>query len=254
MPYRHYHDGSFHTHRQRRKGGGHYNAVRRQQRPWRIGTTMVVIGAVVAAAVMLGLRYDAAPDGTAAIVPMRYTTSEPRPTAPTRPQSVAQTFTAEVRSTAQAYVTITSLNAEARVAELEQHVHRLINQQRTSNGSPALEWDDRLAAVARAHSHDMDERGFFDHRTPEGLDPTDRLNRAGHRCRKGYRYGIAENIAVETNLRNVRVTADNAVQAWMRSPGHRKNILSREYDTTGVGAAYGNWRSGRGVYLTQVFC
>ena len=179
MPYRHYHDGSFHTHRQRRKGGGHYNTIRRRQRPWRIGTTMVVIGAVVATAVMLGLRYDASPDGTAAIVPMRYTTSEPRPTAPTRPQSVAQTFTAEVRSTAQAYVTITSLNAEARVAELEQHVHRLINQQRTSNGSPALEWDDRLAAVARAHSHDMDERGVFDHRTPEGLDPTDRLHRAG---------------------------------------------------------------------------
>ncbi len=35
--YSHYHDWSFHTHRNRPKGGRHYNAVRRRQRPWRIG-------------------------------------------------------------------------------------------------------------------------------------------------------------------------------------------------------------------------
>ena len=35
--YSHYHDRSFHTHRNRPKGGRHYNAVRRRQRPWRLG-------------------------------------------------------------------------------------------------------------------------------------------------------------------------------------------------------------------------
>ena len=36
-PYSHYHDRSFHTHRNRPKAGRHYNAVRRRQRPWRLG-------------------------------------------------------------------------------------------------------------------------------------------------------------------------------------------------------------------------
>ena len=146
------------------------------------------------------------------------------------------------------------IEAAARVSELELKVHAGINTERARHGSPALRWNDGLASVARAHSDDMTSRNYFDHDTPEGLDPTDRLHRAGLSCRKGYRYGLAENIAIETTLGNLDRTAAEAVQGWMNSPGHRTNLLSREYDRTGIGASFGTWRGYKAVYLTQVFC
>ena len=54
MPYSHYHDFSFHTHHQRPKGGRHYRAVRRRQRPWCIGFILVLV--VVAVFVALEME------------------------------------------------------------------------------------------------------------------------------------------------------------------------------------------------------
>ncbi len=146
------------------------------------------------------------------------------------------------------------VEAAARVSELELKVHAGINAERAKHGGSPLQWDEGLASVARAHSDDMTGRSYFSHDTPEGLDPTDRLHRAGLNCRKGYRYGIAENIAIETTLRSLDRTAEEAVRGWMNSPGHRTNLLGREYDRTGVGASFGTWRGYKAVYLTQVFC
>ena len=146
------------------------------------------------------------------------------------------------------------MEAEARVSELELKVHAGINAERTKQGGSPLTWDEGLASVARAHSDDMTGRRYFSHDTPEGLDPTDRLHRAGLNCRKGYRYGIAENIAIETTLGNLDRTAAEAVRGWMNSPGHRSNLLGRQYDRTGIGSSFGTWRGYKAVYLTQVFC
>ena len=146
------------------------------------------------------------------------------------------------------------VEAAARVSELELKVHAGINAERAKHGGSPLQWDEGLASVARAHSDDMTSRRYFSHDTPEGLDPTDRLHRAGLNCRKGYRYGIAENIAIETTLGNLDRTAEEAVRGWINSPGHRTNLLNREYNRTGVGASYGTWRGYKAVYLTQVFC
>ena len=56
MPYRHYHDYSFHTHHQRPRGGRHYRAVRRRQLPWRIGFILVLVVAAVWVALEMGVR------------------------------------------------------------------------------------------------------------------------------------------------------------------------------------------------------
>ena len=140
------------------------------------------------------------------------------------------------------------------MAELEQKVHVGINAERVKHGGSTLQWDDELAAIARAHSDDMTRRGYLDHDTPEGLGPLDRAMRAGYDCWKSNSYAIAENIAVETSLGNLDRTAAEAVRGWVNSPGHRRNLLSREYDRAGVGASYGTWQGYKAVYLTQVFC
>ncbi len=65
--------------------------------------------------------------------------------------------------------------------------------------------------------------------------------------RRCHRHRAAENIAYATGS----LSAQQVVQMWMRSPGHRHNILTRRYKALGVSA----WRSadtGR-VYVTQDF-
>ncbi len=146
------------------------------------------------------------------------------------------------------------LETETKVSEIEQKVHIGINVERTRNGNASLRWDQQLAAVARAHSEDMVNRGYFDHDTPEGLGPSDRIDRAGYSCWKNTHYGVAENLAIETALGDPDRTAAEAVRGWMNSPGHRTNLLGRQYDRTGVGASFGTWRGYEAVYLTQVFC
>ena len=144
--------------------------------------------------------------------------------------------------------------AEDMVSDLESKVHAGINAERARNGRPPLKWEEQLAAVARAHSDDMTRRSYFSHDTPEGLGPSDRIDRAGYSCWKGSHYGVAENIAIETTLDNLDRTAAEAVQGWMNSSGHRTNLLGAQYDRTGIGASFGTWRGYRAVYLTQVFC
>lgn len=58
MPFRHYHDWSFHTHHRRPKGGNHYNAIRRRQKPWRIGFTLLLIAIFVAILGMAAIRCE----------------------------------------------------------------------------------------------------------------------------------------------------------------------------------------------------
>ena len=146
------------------------------------------------------------------------------------------------------------LENEVKVSEIEQQVHVGINVGRVSNGEAMLRWDEQLAAVARAHSDDMSSRGYFSHDTPEGLGPSDRIDSAGYSCWKATHYGVAENIAIETTVGDPERTAAEAVRGWMNSPGHRTNLLGKQYDRTGVGASFGTWRGYEAVYLTQVFC
>ena len=40
----------------------------------------------------------------------------------------------------------------------------------------------------------------------------------------------------------------------MDSPGHRANLLGRQYDRTGIGASFGKWKRYKAAYITQVFC
>ena len=80
------------------------------------------------------------------------------------------------------------MEAAARVSELELKVHAGINAERAKNGGSPLKWEEQLAAVARAHSDDMTSRGYFSHDTPEGVDPSDRIDRAGYSCWKRSHY------------------------------------------------------------------
>lgn len=83
----------------------------------------------------------------------------------------------------------------------------------------------------------MAARRYFDHTRPAiGKDPGESFSRRA--ARFGLSNGVGENIAINH-------TAANAVVRWMKSPGHRRNILSTKYDSFAAGVF-------QGMY-TQVF-
>lgn len=126
---------------------------------------------------------------------------------------------------------------------IERIVFDLTNQERKANGLLPLAWDSELCRLARQHSEDMGGRGYFDHETPEGLFPKDRARAAGLR---GFRV-IAENIAYNKGYEN---PGAYAVQRWMKSSGHRANILYSSFQYSAIGSYVASDGS---VYLTQVF-
>ncbi len=109
------------------------------------------------------------------------------------------------------------------------------NAARARTGCPALTIDARLTAAAQAHSADMARNDYFEHTSLDGRTFIDRIRATGHPSPG------AENIAYGHS------TAAGVVKAWMRSPGHRRNILDCSLTEVGVGF------DRRGNYWTQDF-
>lgn len=126
---------------------------------------------------------------------------------------------------------------------LERTAFDLLNQKRADNGLQSLAWNEQLATVARLHSHNMAVFNFFSHR---GLDDKMVSNRADDAGMNKWR-AIGENIAFN---RGYQDPIGKAVQLWLDSPSHRRNLLDNNWKETAVGIAVAADGS---YYLTQVF-
>lgn len=135
-------------------------------------------------------------------------------------------------------VRISRVSGEKPEEDLERQIFELTNSARAEHGLEPFKWDSRLAEVARQHSQDMRDQGFFSHNSPDGDTPFDRMEKAGILYR-----AAGENIAVGYR------DAVSAHEGWMNSPGHRENILG-DYEYIGVGIVYGGEYQ---VYYTQNF-
>jgi uncharacterized protein YkwD len=132
----------------------------------------------------------------------------------------------------------------------EKKMWEMVNQDRlepdtqaeTGGQAIALQWDDRLAKVAREHSLDMATQGYFNHVSPDGSRPDVRVTGAGI----GWQ-GMGENIAEYGDV-------TRAEAAFMNEPrfehNHRHNILNPKFTHVGVGIV----RGADGMfYITQEF-
>jgi uncharacterized protein YkwD len=102
-----------------------------------------------------------------------------------------------------------------------------VNDVRRRYGLPPLAPNPLLDRLSQEHAEDLLRRSYYTHRTPEGLGPSDRARA------NGYRAGIGENIAEQ------RFSVDEALEAWLDSPGHRRNILDPGCREMGLGFAVG---------------
>ncbi len=126
---------------------------------------------------------------------------------------------------------------------LERTAFEQLNQKRIENGLQALTWNDQLATIARLHSQNMAKFNFFSHR---GLDDKMVSDRADDLGLSKWR-AIGENIAFN---RGYEDPIGKAVQLWLDSTSHRRNLLDSNWKETAVGIAVAADGS---YYLTQVF-
>lgn len=124
-----------------------------------------------------------------------------------------------------------ALPTAASVSSIRRATLCLINRERRARGLRALRASRTLARPAQRHSADMATRRYFSHTSPSGSTMNARIGRSGYtRGRRGW--VIGENIAWGSGARS---TPESIVRAWMRSPGHRANILSGRYREIGIG-------------------
>lgn len=122
--------------------------------------------------------------------------------------------------------------------KLQTDINYWINHQRAKHRLKPLRLDNKLIRAARDHSAHMARSGRFSHTGSGGSTFVVRVKRAG------YSAPLSENIAYGYR------TGPEVVNAWMRSPGHKRNILNPKAKAVGVGAVYA--RNGT-PYYTQEF-
>lgn len=149
-------------------------------------------------------------------------------------------------------------------------VHQFTNEQRVMNGLEPVKFSFEISDIASLHSIDMSNQNYFAHENLNGLDASDRARDAGYRCFKwigsSYYLGLSENIFRGNLYESMQLLGgvpvsydwlDNekiayiAVEGWMNSEGHRKNILNPNFDREGIGVFID---SKDRVYVTQNFC
>ena len=99
------------------------------------------------------------------------------------------------------------------------------NASRAGAGLPPCSLDPMLSRAAEGHARDMANRRRMTHRGGDFSSPFDRISRQGYTYR-----AAAENVAYGFD------DVESVMVGWMKSPGHRRNILG-PYPEIGVGRA-----------------
>ena len=144
---------------------------------------------------------------------------------------------------------------------VEEHVFRLLNQERVKAGAREFRSDATLSGVAKQYSQIMAGMGSARHQL-DGQGVSSRIKAAGYRCSDSFRQygenvakrpvvrkyssrGIGDWRAVEYDHGPVAV-AEGLVEQWMgSSKGHREAILKLNFRNVGVGVVVASEYLGR---------
>lgn len=123
-----------------------------------------------------------------------------------------------------------------------ENIISLTNVSRKEAGLLELKENSILSQAAQVKANDMLAKGYFSHNTPDGKTPWSFIASAG------YSYLMAgENLAVNFT------EAENVESAWMNSPGHKANILNKNFEEIGIGIAQGTYQDHSAIFVVQMF-
>lgn len=117
-------------------------------------------------------------------------------------------------------------------AEAEQYATRvveMVNEERVSQGLPAVSVNAVLTDMAANYACELIEGDFFDHTSPiTGSTVGSRALQAGYYFKK-----------VGENLAGGQTTPEQVMNEWMASTGHRENILDSSFIEMGTAVRTG---------------
>ncbi|HWC42002.1 MAG TPA: CAP domain-containing protein [Actinomycetota bacterium] len=165
--------------------------------------------------------------------PGRTTTS----TAPTTTTRAATTTSRAPRTTAPPSTADAPAGGGSTAQTLTNDLFDRLNAERRARGLAALKWDPDLARVAGDWSEQMARTGNFAHRD---------LGAAGSLPGMSKFSALGENIAWVEGYPSM---GNQLHVGWMKSEGHRANMLQRGFDSVGIGVVC----SGGRAWATQNF-
>ena len=109
-----------------------------------------------------------------------------------------------------------------------------VNAERRAAGLAPLAANPLLDRSAQRHAEDMLRRSYFSHKGLDGSTILERIKATGYPART-----VGENIA------EGQFSVDQVVEGWMASPGHRRNVLEKNFRELGLGLARGASEPGK---------
>jgi len=132
----------------------------------------------------------------------------------------------EKRSQAKNEILVNKKNTEGEIREFrgdENAIIELVNDSRHEFGLPPLARNEKLSRSALAKAQDMERKQYFEHISPEGLQPWFFAEKQDYRY-KNFGENLAEGF----------FSSESVHESWMKSSGHRNNILSEDFKEIGV--------------------
>lgn len=124
----------------------------------------------------------------------------------------------------------TSTDSSSVVSAYAKEVVALVNKERAAGGLKPLTIHTNLTKMAVAKAKDMSDNNYFSHTSPTYGSPFDMMKT----------FGISYSYAGE-NIAKGQKTPAEVVKAWMNSPGHKANIMNKNFTLIGVGYVNGYW-------------
>ncbi len=118
----------------------------------------------------------------------------------------------------------------------------LTNKDRLENGVSPLRISQKLQTAAIAKAKDMFAKDYWAHNSPNGTTPWDFIKAAG------YDYTYAGE-----NLARGFTSSKDVVNAWMASPEHRANMLSKNYQDVGFAVESGTMQGEQTILVVEMF-
>jgi uncharacterized protein YkwD len=123
---------------------------------------------------------------------------------------------------------------------------RRVNELRAKEEVAPLVRNDKLDAAAQKHAENMARQDKYgddgkNGHILDGKNPKDRVDAEGYQSMRG-----GENVALIFGVAAGQKALDMALESWVKSPGHYKNIVDSLYDETGLGIAQS--KSGKWYY------
>jgi hypothetical protein len=121
-------------------------------------------------------------------------------------------------------------------------LYQLTNTERQKAGLNTLSYNTKLEQAAQKKADDMFARNYWAHYGPDGTTPWKFI------LDSGYNYEYAGE-----NLAKNFMFSDGVVEAWMKSPTHRENMLRKEYTEIGFATKNGMLNGEETTLVVQMF-